>query len=32
MKGLSQIVLIRAMTAAGAITTLVAVVGAGKKW
>jgi hypothetical protein len=32
MKNLSQAVLIRAMTAAGTITTLIAVVGAGKKW
>jgi hypothetical protein len=32
MKKLSQIVFIRALTAAGTITTLVAVAGAGKKW
>ncbi len=32
MKSLSQTILVRAMTAAGAITTLVLVVGAGKKW
>jgi hypothetical protein len=32
MKNLSQTVIVRAMTAAGTITTLIAVVGAGRKW
>jgi hypothetical protein len=32
MKNCSQMILVRAMAAAGTITALVAVVGAGKKW
>ena len=32
MKNLSQTVYVRAALAAGTITTLIAVVGAGKKW
>ena len=32
MKKLSQTVIVRAMTAAGAITTVIAVAGAGRKW
>jgi hypothetical protein len=32
MKNLSQTVIVRAMTAAGTITTLIAVAGAGRKW
>jgi hypothetical protein len=32
VKNVSQTVLVRAMTAAGTITALIAVVGAGKKW